>query len=77
MRVTLKDIEESRNTQMIAKAKENDTLQNSINEIRQRSRQVNSYLEYLFSRYYIIITNWNKPSIVFLGHPRMVVLSGH
>ena len=40
MRVTLNDIEESRDTQMIAKAKENDSLQNSINEIRQKSRQV-------------------------------------
>ena len=40
MRVTLNDIEELRHTQMIAKAKENDTLQTSINEIRQKSRQV-------------------------------------
>ena len=40
MRVTLNDIEESRDTQMIQKAKENDSLQNSINEIRLKSRQV-------------------------------------
>jgi hypothetical protein len=40
MRLTLNDVEESRDTQMVEKAKENDSLQHSINEIRQRSRQV-------------------------------------
>ena len=40
MRITLNDIEESRETQMIQKAKENDSLQNAINDIRLKSRQV-------------------------------------
>ena len=41
MRITLNDIEESRENQMIQKAKENDSLQNAINDIRLKSRQVN------------------------------------
>ena len=44
MRVTLSDIEESRDTEMMEKAKENDSLQHSINEIRHRSRQVGNCL---------------------------------
>ena len=40
MRVSLNEIEESRDTQMVSKAKEKDSLQQSINEIRAKSRQV-------------------------------------
>ena len=45
MRITLNDIEESRENQMIQKAKENDSLQNAINDIRLKSRQVNHKID--------------------------------